>query len=83
MMQDPDSPPLFLLRRGVPMTKVYNVYRVDYRTKTKVPIGTIVERRKSPRGKENPLSLVKLARKIYGESVEDQFRIVVDDVYSA
>ena len=65
------------------MAKVYNVYRVDYRTKTKVPIGTVVERRESPRGYNNPIGLVKLARTLYGQSVEDQLRIVVGDVYRA
>ena len=65
------------------MAKVYKVYRVDYRTKIKTPIGTVVERRESPRGYENPLGLVKLARKMYGQSEEDQLRIIVGDVYRA
>jgi hypothetical protein len=64
------------------MAKVYNVYRVDYLKKTRTFIGTVEERRQRRRGYDNNLGLVKLARKIYGQSEVDPLRIVVPDVFS-
>jgi len=61
------------------MAKVFTVYRVDYLTKTKVPIGTVTERREKPRSIANSLGLMKLARKIYGTSPEDQLRIILGE----
>jgi hypothetical protein len=57
--------------------KTVTVYRVDYAKKTKVPIGEIRERRKKTRG-GNYLSLLRLARKIYGKGPEDALHIAVD-----
>jgi len=65
------------------MGKVYQVYRVDYLTKMKIPIGTITERRSRARDTGSQLSLVKLARQMFGQSAEDQFRIVVGEEQTA
>jgi hypothetical protein len=61
------------------MGKEYKVYRVDYLTKMKIPIGTVTERRSQPRGAASHLGLMKLARKMFAESAEDQVRIVVGE----
>jgi len=65
------------------MAKVFTVYRVDYLTKMKVPIGTVTERREKPRGYGNSLGLMKLARKIYGTSPEDQLKIIIGEEHRA
>ncbi len=69
----------FRARRDIPMGKAYKVYRVDYLTKMKIPIGTVTERRSKPRGSASQLGLMKLARKMFAQSPEDQFRIVVGE----
>jgi hypothetical protein len=61
------------------MGKVYRVYRLDHETETKVPIGTIRERRDRARGPANLAGLAKLARKIYGETPEEQMRIILGE----
>jgi hypothetical protein len=61
------------------MGKEYKVYRVDHRTRTKTPIGTITERRKKARGPANHLGLTKLARQMFALSPEDQARIVIGE----
>jgi len=61
------------------MGKAYKVYRVDYLTKMKVQIGTVTERRNKPRGAASHLGLMKLARKMFALSPEDQMRIVVGE----
>jgi hypothetical protein len=61
------------------MSKVYKVYRVDYLTKMKIPIGTVTERRSQPRGSASHLGLMRLARKMFAQSPEDQLRIVVGE----
>jgi len=53
------------------------VYRVDYVRGTRVPIGTVVERRARERG-NNLLGLVYLARRSYARSGAEAFYIVVD-----
>ncbi|MHB1025315.1 MAG: hypothetical protein ACYC24_06350 [Desulfobacteria bacterium] len=65
------------------MGKVYKVYRVDYLTRMKIPIGTVTERRNQPRGTASHLGLMKLARKIFGQSPEDQMRIIVGEEHTA
>jgi hypothetical protein len=65
------------------MGKVYKVYRVDYLTKMKIPIGTVTERRSRPRDTESQLGLMKLARKMYAQSPEDQMRIIVGEKHPA
>lgn len=61
------------------MRKEYKVYRVDDLTKMKIPIGTVIERRRQPRRTASHLGLMKLARKIFAQSPEDQLRIVVGE----
>lgn len=65
------------------MGKVYKVYRVDYITKLKIPIGTVTERRNKSRGTASHLGLMKLARKMFAQSPEDQMRIIVGEEGSA
>lgn len=52
------------------------VYRLDDRTKAMVPLGILVERRKTERGK-NPLGMLKLARKEFAETEEESKRIFI------
>jgi hypothetical protein len=61
------------------MGKAYKVYRVDDLTQMKIPIGTVTERRSQPRGTASHLGLMKLARKMFAQSPEDQMRIVVGE----
>jgi len=61
------------------MGKAYKVYRVDYLTKMRIPIGTVIERRNRDRGAASHLGLMKLARKMFAQSPEDQMRIVVGE----
>jgi hypothetical protein len=65
------------------MGKIYKVYRVDYITKMKIPIGTVMERRSRPRGSAGHLGLMKLARQMFAQSPEDQMRIIVGEEASA
>ncbi len=65
------------------MGKTYKVYRIDYITKMKIPIGTVVERRNKPRGTAGHLGLMKVARKMFAESPEDHMRIIVGEECSA
>jgi hypothetical protein len=61
------------------MGKAYKVYRVDDLTKMKIPIGTVTERRSQMRGTDSYLGLMKLARKLFAQSPEDQMRIVIGE----
>lgn len=61
------------------MGKEYKVYRVDYQTKVKTPIGTVTERRRRERGPASHLGLMKLARQMFALSSEDQTRIVIGE----
>jgi len=61
------------------MGKAYKVYRVDYLTKMKIPIGTVTERRSQARSTDSHLGMMKLARKMYAQSPEDQMRIIVGE----
>jgi hypothetical protein len=54
-----------------------SVYRVDYVRKTKVRIGTVVERRKKDRG-DNLQGLLYLARKSFASSPQEAFLTAVD-----
>ena len=65
------------------MGKEYKVYRVDYLTRMKIPIGTVTERRSQPRGTASHLDLMMLARKMYAQSAEDRIRIVVGEEHIA
>jgi hypothetical protein len=61
------------------MGTAYRVYRVDYLTKMKIPLGTVTERRSKHRGAESHFGLMKLARQMFATSPEDQVRIVVEE----
>jgi hypothetical protein len=54
-----------------------SVYRVDYVKKTKVRIGTVVERRTKERG-DNLSGLLRLARKMFAASPEEAFLTALD-----
>lgn len=53
------------------------VYRIDYVKKTRVPIGTVVERRKKDRG-DSLLGLLRVARQAYSTSPQDNIQIAID-----
>jgi hypothetical protein len=53
------------------------VYQVDYVRKTKVPVGTVTERRTVDRP-DNVMGLLRLARKLYATTPTEAFRIVID-----
>jgi len=57
--------------------KPVSVYRVDYVRKTKVLIGTVLERRTKDRG-DNLIGLLRLARKMFASSPEEAFLIALD-----
>jgi len=57
--------------------KPVSVYRVDYVRKTKVLVGTVMERRKNDRG-SNLTGLLHLARKTFAASPEEAFSITLD-----
>lgn len=59
------------------MNKSVTVYRIDYFKKTRVPIGTVVERRQTDRG-NNLLGLLRVARKTYATSVLESIQIAID-----
>ena len=59
-----------------------NVYRVDYVRKSKIPIGTVVERRKKERP-ENLTGLLYIARKTYSATPQEAFQIVLDKYCSS
>lgn len=61
------------------MAREYRVYKVDYVTRMKIPIGTVRERRVKARPESNHMGLMKLARKIYGKTAEDRLRIVLGE----
>ncbi|MBE0606938.1 MAG: hypothetical protein IH610_11690 [Deltaproteobacteria bacterium] len=65
------------------MGKSYKVYRVDYNTKVKTPIGIVTERRNSSRGTASHFGLMKLARKMFAQSPDDQMRIIVGEECAA
>ncbi|MBI5575230.1 MAG: hypothetical protein HY896_02575 [Deltaproteobacteria bacterium] len=56
--------------------QTFTVYRVDYASGMKVPVGAIQERRTKERG-ANFFGLLFLARKKYAESPLDAFRITL------
>jgi len=56
--------------------QIYTVYRIDFLDKKKVPIGTLVERRKKERG-NNKANILRLAQKLYAESSIDKLHIIV------
>ncbi len=57
--------------------QTFNVYSVDYARREKIPIGSIVERRKKNRP-ENYLGLLKIARKAFASCPEEAFHVVLE-----
>ena len=57
--------------------KPVSVYRVNYARKTRVLVGTVIERRKTERG-DNMIGLLRLARKKFAASPEEAFFIALD-----
>ena len=53
------------------------VYRVDYGRKTKDPIGTVLEKRKTERA-HNYHDLLRLARRLFALDTADALHIVID-----
>ena len=53
------------------------VYRVDYGRKTKDPIGTVLEKRKTERA-HNYHDLLRLARRLFAWDTADALHIVID-----
>jgi len=59
--------------------KSLTVYRVDRETRRKVPVGTVVERRKEERGR-NLIGLLHVARKNFVSCRDDAFQIQADNL---
>ncbi len=59
--------------------KGLTVYRVDRETRTKVPVGTVVERRKEERG-SNLIGLLQVARKNFIFPQGDALQVVAENL---
>lgn len=59
--------------------KGLTVYRVDPETRTKVPIGTVVERRKEERG-GNLVGLLRVARRDFVSGQGEALQIQADNL---
>lgn len=59
--------------------KGLTVYRVDRETRTKVPVGTVVERRKEERGR-NLIGLLQVARKDFILAQGDALQVVAENL---
>jgi hypothetical protein len=57
--------------------RAVTVYRVDYGRKTKEPIGTLLERRKTERT-HNYHDLLRVARRLFALDTVDALHIVID-----
>lgn len=57
--------------------KLVSVYRVNYAKKSRVLVGTVIERRKEERG-DNMIGLLRLAREKFAASPEEAFFIALD-----
>jgi len=57
--------------------RAVTVYRVDYGRKTKDPIGTVLEKRKTERA-HNYYDLLRLARRLFALDTADALHIVID-----
>jgi len=61
------------------MRRRFAVYRMEYRTGRKDPIGCIEERRRSDRSTQwNFFALLAEARTLFGTGPNDRFNIVID-----
>lgn len=59
--------------------KGVTVYRLDRETRTKVPVGTVMERRKEERG-SNLVGLLQVARKDFIFSGNDALQIQTENL---
>ena len=59
--------------------KGLTVYRVDRETRRKVPVGTVVERRKEERG-SNLVGLLQVARKDFDSAQGDALQIQSENI---
>ena len=59
------------------MKRQYTVYRVNYATGERDPIGSIFERRDEERGR-NLLGILTEARRLFGNGTSDAINIVFD-----
>ncbi len=57
--------------------RAVTVYRVDFGWKTKVPIGAVLEKRKTERANNN-YDLLRLARRIFALDAADAANIIID-----
>ena len=57
--------------------RAVTVYRVDYGRKTKEPIGTVLEKRKTERA-HNYHDLLRLARRLFALDTADSLHLVID-----
>jgi hypothetical protein len=60
-----------------PPVKTVTVYHVDYVKHKKIPIGTVVERRRRNRP-ENLAGLLRIAREKYSSTPQEAFQTAVD-----
>ena len=60
-----------------PPVKTVTVFHVDYVKQKKIPIGTVVERRKKDRP-ENMAGLLRIAREKYSSTPQEAFQTAVD-----
>jgi len=52
------------------------VYRLDNETKAKVPLGVLIDRRKSDRG-DNVIGMLRMARKEFAETERESANIFI------
>jgi hypothetical protein len=52
------------------------VYRLDMKTKARITLGVLVDRRKKERG-ENAMGMLKLARKVFASTEEESRSIFI------
>jgi hypothetical protein len=60
-----------------PPAKTVTVFHVDYVKQKKIPIGTVVERRKKDRP-DNMAGLLRMAREKYSSTPQEAFQTAVD-----
>jgi hypothetical protein len=64
-------------RKQDAVMRAVTVYRVDYRRKTKDPVGAVLEKRKTDRA-HNYHDLLRLARRLFALDMADALHIVID-----
>jgi hypothetical protein len=59
--------------------KTVMVYWMDTKSMTKEPLGILTERRKSERDANNAVGMLRLARKVFAQTEEQEKRIVIGE----